>query len=163
MSYEEFLSEISKTASFRPKESVLPGRNGIVRWILDESQSFAQVQAIISAIIRERGCEYAMDLLHGAIDNLTGRWQEYRSGASKESVPPVAGDADQYTSSWLLNQAYDIIARVSPQTFAFPPVAIGAIAPGRADRGKNIVRLCWVRAGYSVRDAGTNVSAAEII
>ena len=163
MSYEKFLSAISKAAAFRPKQSAVPGREGSVRWVLDEDLSLATVQAVTNAVILERGGEYALKMLYGAIDALTGRWQDYRSGISTQTNPPTDAALDQYALSWLLNQSYTMIIRVSTEAAKFQHVAIATISPGRADRGKNIVRLCWGRAGYPVLDMGINISAAEII
>ena len=71
---------------------------------------------------------------------------------------------ERYFFCWALNYAYDYWrARFPAERRTGRQVAIGVLSPGRGDRGKNIIRLCWLRAGYEVLDLGTNLEPDELV
>ena len=131
--------------------------------ILDEEQTGQQVATLLDYLLTVDGAARVRDTLDATTDILCLSWPD-RAGRIKGQQLQLPAIPERYFFCWALNYAYDYWRRNNPAARREDRrVAIVVISPGRGDRGKNIIRLCWLRAGYEVLDLGKNLEPAEIV
>lgn len=131
--------------------------------VLDEKLTRQQVSALLDFLILAEGEGGVRDRLDETTDILCLSWPD-RAGQLKGQQLRLPAIPERYFFCWALNYAYDYWrTRFPTERRTGRQAAIGVLSPGRGDRGKNIIRLCWLRAGYEVMDIGTNLKPAEII
>lgn len=141
---------------------VIGGPPRIIK-ILDEEQTGQQVATLLGYLLTVEGDARVRDTLDATTDILCLSWPD-RTGRIKGQQLRLPAIPERYFFCWALNYAYDYWRRKYPAARREDRrAAIVVISPGRGDRGKNIIRLCWLRAGYEVVDFGKNVEPAEIV
>lgn len=131
--------------------------------VLDEKLTRQQVSVLLDYLMLTEGAGGIRDRLDETTDILCLSWPD-RAGQIKGQQLRLPAITERYFFCWALNYAYDCWrARFPTERRTGRQVAIGVLSPGRGDRGKNIIRLCWLRAGYEVLDLGTNLEPAEIV
>ena len=162
---ELFVDRLNQCIQFTEEvraSKVIAGPPRIIK-SLDEEQTGQQVATLLDYLLTVEGAAGVRDTLDATTDILCLSWPD-RAGRIKGQQLRLPAIPERYFFCWALNFAYDYWQRNYPAARrAERQAAIAVISPGRGDRGKNIIRLCWLRAGYEVFDFGKNMAPAEII
>ena len=162
---ELFVDRLNQCIQFTEEVRATKSAGGSPRKtkVLDEEQTGQQVATLLDYLLTVEGAARVRDTLDATTDILCLSWPD-RAGRIKGQQLRLPAIPERFFFCWALNYAYDYWRRNnSAARREDRQVAIVVISPGRGDRGKNIIRLCWLRAGYEVVDFGKNMEPDEIV